>query len=156
MQNGGGRTLVAGIGNIFLGDDGFGSEVASRIDRSTLPGSVEVLDAGISGVHLAYQLLDGYDRLVLIDALPLGEPPGTVAVFRPDLDDVDEGPVDAHGLDPASVLRMVRQLGGTPGDVLVVGCEPATLDEGMGLSAAVAGAVDEAVRVVTDLVTGEE
>ena len=80
--------LVAGIGNIFLGDDGFGVEVAQRLADRPMPEGVQVADFGIRGVHLAYELLDGYDALVLVDAVPMGEPPGTVAVIEPELDAV--------------------------------------------------------------------
>ena len=153
------KTLVAGIGNIFLGDDGFGSEVAQRLRaRGGLPDGVKVEDFGIRGVHLAYELLEGYDALVLVDALPSGEAPGTVTLFEPDIpqpasqgDDV--APVmDSHSMEPGSVLGMLAQLGGRVDRVLVVGCEPVSLDEGIGLSRPVAGAVDHAVDAVIHLV----
>ncbi|GIJ30217.1 peptidase M52 [Micromonospora qiuiae] len=162
----GGRILVAGIGNIFLGDDAFGVEVVRRLRDVLLPPGVDVSDYGIRGMHLAYDLLDGrHDVLVLVDALPLDEPPGTLAVIQVDLDDpgwtlrpadVLHAPAaDAHGMDPESVLRLLRGLGGSIGRVLVVGCRPAVLDEHMGLSAPVAAAVDEAVRTVTGIVREE-
>ncbi|MFJ8577892.1 hydrogenase maturation protease [Micromonospora sp. NPDC093277] len=161
-MSGGGRVLVAGIGNIFLGDDAFGVEVVGRLRDAVLPARVDVSDYGIRGMHLAYDLLDGrHDVLVLVDALPLDEPPGTLAVLQVDLDDpgwtlrpsdVLEAPAaDGHGMDPESVLRLLRSLGGSIGRVLVVGCQPAVLDERMGLSAPVAGAVDEAVRTVVGI-----
>ncbi|GAB3330621.1 hydrogenase maturation protease [Micromonospora halotolerans] len=162
----GGRILVAGIGNIFLGDDAFGVEVARRLRDEVLPPGVDVSDYGIRGMHLAYDLLDGrHDVLVLVDALPLDEPPGTLAVIQVDLDDpgwtlrpadVLEAPAaDAHGMDPESVLRLLRSLGGTVDRVLVVGCQPAVLDECMGLSAPVAAAIDEAVRMVVGVAQEE-
>ena len=155
------RILVAGVGNIFLADDGFGVEVARRLAAEPSPPGVEIVDFGIRGVHLAYQLLEGYQTLVLIDAVSRGEEPGTVFVIEPDAG-ADAGasfapgalsPVgDAHGLDPDSVLRMVAALGGRPPRVLLVGCEPAEITERIGLSAIVARAVDEAVRIVRSLV----
>ena len=155
-----GRVLVAGVGNVFLGDDGFGVAVAQRLLESPgLPDRVDVADYGIRGVHLAYDLLDGrLDVLVLVDALPLGEPPGTLAVLEVDVDDpgwtlrpadVLEAPAaDGHGMDPESVLRLLRSLGGRIGRVVVVGCQPAAVEERMGLSEPVEAAVAEAVRVV--------
>jgi hydrogenase maturation protease len=153
------RVLVAGIGNIFLSDDGFGSEVARELAREPMPEGVEVTDFGIRGIHLAYQLLDGYDALVLVDAVSRGEKPGTISLIEPDiLADVDgevpaSASVDAHGMDPESVLRSLAGLGGTVGRVLVVGCEPASLVEGMGLSDAVQAAVPLAVQAVKDAVS---
>lgn len=143
--------LVAGVGNVFCSDDGFGVEVARRLagdDR--LPDGVRVLDAGIRGVHLAYELLDGCDRFVLVDAVQLGAAPGTVSVLEP-ADLPPSEPVDGHGLDPAAVLALVDRLGGRIGQVRIVGCEPATVGEGMGLSAAVEAAVPAAVDTVLDL-----
>ncbi|MFF0371913.1 MULTISPECIES: hydrogenase maturation protease [unclassified Micromonospora] len=162
----GGRILVAGIGNIFLGDDAFGVEVVRRLRDAVLPPGVDVSDYGIRGIHLAYDLLDGrHDVLVLVDALPLDEPPGTLAVLQVDLDDpgwtlrpadvLDAPAADAHGMDPESVLHLLRGLGGSVDRVLVVGCRPAVLDERMGLSAPVAAALDEAVRTVTGIVREE-
>jgi hydrogenase maturation protease len=149
------RVLVAGIGNIFLSDDGFGVEVANRLAGLPVPEGVKVADFGIRGVHLAYELLDGYDAVILVDALPTGDPPGTVCVFEPETDDDRPGVLDAHGLDPAAVLSMLSKLGGQVGRTLVVGCQPATLDEGIGLSEPVAAAVDEAVHAVMMLLDDE-
>jgi hydrogenase maturation protease len=154
-----GSVLVAGVGNIFLGDDGFGVEVARRLSAEPLPENVRVADYGIRGVHLAYQLLDGYDTLILVDAVSRGEPPGTLFVIEPDL---GLGPplngvppaMNGHELDPASVLGLVRQLGGRIDRVLVVGCEPQQTDEGIGLSEPVQRAVDEAARLVRELLGG--
>jgi hydrogenase maturation protease len=154
-----GRVLVAGIGNLFLGDDGFGVEVVRRIHPGTVPDAVDVVDYGIRGVHLAYDLLDGRHRaLVLVDAIPLDDPPGTLAVLEVDPDGAAErdGPaVDAHGMDPRAVLRLLSDLGGSVERVLVVGCRPADVGERMGLSDVVADAVDEAVRLVRDVVRAE-
>ena len=155
-----GRVLVAGVGNIFLGDDGFGVEVVRRLLQLELPNRVDVTDYGIRGVHLAYDLLDGrHDALILVDALPMGEAPGTLALIEVDLDDpgwtlrpadaLHEPAADGHGMDPESVLRMLRSLGGDLRRVLVVGCQPADLAEGMQLSIPVQAALDEAVGMVT-------
>jgi hydrogenase maturation protease len=151
------RILVAGIGNVFLGDDGFGVEVVARLAGRELPGGVEVADFGIRGFDLAYALMDGPDAAVLVDALPRGEPPGTLCVLEPDLDDLDgAAPLDSHAMHPMAVLAMVRQQGGTVPPTWIVGCEPAVLDpdgEGrMGLSQPVAAAIDEAADMVAALV----
>lgn len=149
------KILVAGIGNIFLGDDGFGVEVVKHIDRTSLADGVKVEDFGIRGVHLSYELLEGYDALVLIDAMPLGEPPGTVVTFEPDVDAVDATSIDAHSMNPAVVLGLLAGMGGTIPRVVVVGCQPLTIEEGIGLSepvaAAVAPAADTVRQVLTDI-----
>jgi hydrogenase maturation protease len=147
-----GRVLVAGIGNVFLGDDGFGVEVVSRLGEQDLPDGVDVVDYGIRGVHLAYDLLDGrHATLVLVDALPMDEPPGTLAVLEVPGDGPTPAAVDGHSMSPDVVLAALRGLGGTQPRVLVVGCRPAVLDEGMQLSAPVAAVVDEAARLVVRL-----
>lgn len=148
--------LVAGVGNIFLGDDGFGVEVVRRLAGVELPPDVTVTDFGIRGVHLAYELLDGYELAILVDASPRGGQPGTLYVIEPDPapePDPDEvPPLDAHGMDPAAVLSLLGVLGGQIDRVLVVGCEPLVADEGMGLSPPVEAAVDQAVALVQDLI----
>ncbi|MCD0449910.1 hydrogenase maturation protease [Actinocorallia sp. API 0066] len=153
------RVLVAGIGNVFLGDDGFGVDVLRGIDPATLPEGVRAVDYGIRGVHLAYELLEGTtDTLVMVDAVPLEGPPGTLAVLEVGADDLgadDDAAVDAHGMHPLAVLRLLRRLGGEVDRVLVVGCRPASLEEGMGLSEPVRAAVDEAVRLVGDVARAE-
>ncbi|GAA0403389.1 peptidase M52 [Acrocarpospora corrugata] len=149
------RVLVAGIGNIFLGDDGFGVEVVNRLDPAALPATVDVVDYGIRGVHLAYELLDGrHHTLIMVDAMPVDGPPGTLAVVEVDVDGPgDEGPmpVNGHGMHPQAVLDLLRGLGGEVRRVLVVGCAPAAIDELMGLTAPVAAVVEDAVRLVTEL-----
>jgi hydrogenase maturation protease len=162
------KVLVAGVGNVFLGDDGFGVEVARRLADEPLPGWVRVGDFGIRGVHLAYELLEGYEKAILVDAAPRGEAPGTVYVIEPDLDGepspaVGDGSgvlVDAHGMEPDAVFALLKALGGDIPRLLVVGCEPAEVSERMGLSPPVAGAVGQAVAVVRELIgeheTGEE
>jgi hydrogenase maturation protease len=144
--------MVAGVGNIFLGDDGFGVEVARRLSEVDLPAGVQVRDYGVSGMHLAFDLLDGYDTTILVDATTRGDAPGTVYVVE--LDPVTEpsGTVDAHGMQPDVVLQLLAMLGGHPGRVLLVGCEPASVTDHIGLSPLVAGAVDVAVQKVIELV----
>jgi hydrogenase maturation protease len=155
-----GRMMVAGVGNIFLGDDGFGVEVARRLAAVDLPDWVRVADYGISGMHLAYDLVEGYDTTVLIDASPRGGEPGTVYVMevdpggsRPVAGRPGESPLfDGHGMQPDVLFGMLEMLGADAGRVLVVGCEPASTDEGIGLSAPVEAAVDAAIAAVLDLV----
>ncbi len=149
--------LVAGIGNIFLADDAFGVELAQRLSHEPLPEGVSVIDYGIRGLHLAYDLRDNdYDLVILLDALPRGDEPGTVYLFEPDLDfDRGEVEVDAHEMHPLAVLALLADLGGEVRRLLVVGCEPAELEERIGLSPAVAVAVDKAVQVVGELVQKE-
>ena len=153
------RILVAGVGNIFLGDDGFGVEVAKRLATEALPDGVRVVDYGIRGVHLAYELLDGgYEMTILVDATPRGEKPGTVYLIEADLDTYSTAAVsspDAHAMTPGAVFALLKAMGGSPGRVLIVGCEPQQTAEGIGLSAPVARAVDEAVRLVVDFVRRE-
>ena len=154
-----GRVLVAGIGNVFLGDDGFGVEVVRRLAAATLPPGVDVADYGIRGVHLAFDLAGGrHDRLVLVDAVPLDDAPGTLAVLEVPLDEEPGGvlavpAVDGHGMTPTAVLDLLRTLGGALRRVVVVGCRPAVLDECGELSAPVAAAVEPAVRLVAGVVT---
>lgn len=153
-----GRILVAGIGNIFLGDDAFGVEVVKRLRDVALPENVTVTDFGIRSYDLAYALMDGWDLAILVDALPHGGAPGTLYTLEPELPEPQDGArLDAHSMNPVAALQLVQALGGRPGRMLVVGCEPATVepDEGgnFGLSAPVEAAVSEAVRVVQDLIT---
>jgi len=152
--------LVAGIGNIFLGDDAFGVEVARRMAGLELPASVRVADFGIRGFDLAYAMQDGYETTILVDACPHGEAPGTLYVIEPDLKALDSpdapaATVEAHAMNPMNVLRMAKAMNIEVKNVLLVGCEPETLggEEGqMGLSAPVEAAVDEAVKLVESLV----
>jgi hydrogenase maturation protease len=150
------RVLVAGIGNVFLADDGFGVEVAARLAEVELPAGVHVEDFGIRGLDLAYALA-GYDLAILVDAVPRGAPPGTLFVIEPEALDGDVG-IDAHGMDPVKVLGLARALGEPLPEILVLGCEPAVRMTGeedevvAALSAPVRGAVDEAVRMVQALI----
>jgi hydrogenase maturation protease len=179
-----GRMLIAGVGNIFLGDDGFGVEVANRLSTAGLPDWVRVADYGISGMHLAYDLADGFETTILVDATPRGGDPGTVYVMELDpnataapsagaaQDATPAAPaapsapsapepgrgiplLDGHGMQPDVVFGMLNLLGAEAGRVLLVGCEPASIDERIGLSEPVTAAVDEAVRIVLDLVRAE-
>jgi hydrogenase maturation protease len=150
------RVLVAGIGNVFLGDDGFGSALAAALADAPLPPGVEVRDYGIRGLDLAYALA-GYDAAVLLDAVPLGEDPGTVAVIEPELEGGEEAEIETHGMDPARVLRLARELGALPRRIFVVGCEPQTVlppdadDVLVELSEPVRAAVETASSVVRSL-----
>jgi hydrogenase maturation protease len=151
------RVLVAGIGNVFRTDDGFGPEVARRLSALTWPDGVRVVDYGIRGLHLAYDLLDHWDVLLLIDALPDRGDVGSVALLAIGDEHVGrDAQVDAHGMDPAAVLASLAALGGRlPARTLLVGCSVAETGEGMGLTPVVEAAVDEAVRTVQALITAE-
>jgi len=159
------RILVAGIGNVFLGDDGFGVALAGRLARMELPAGVQVIDFGIRGMDLAYALLEGYEAAVLLDATPRGRRPGTLYVIEPELDDGEVG-IDTHGMDPVKVLATARGLADGPlPRVLVVGCEPQTRMSGdedeivAALSEPVRAALDEGCRLVIsvlDELTKEE
>jgi hydrogenase maturation protease len=151
--------LVAGIGNIFLGDDAFGVEVVRRLGSRVLPQAVRVADFGIRGFDLAYALQDGYETTILVDACPHSEAPGTLYVIEPDLKGLDDSgapqAIEAHAMNPVSVLRMARAMNIDVKNVLVLGCEPETFggEEGqIGLSAPVEAAVEEAVKLVESLI----
>ena len=152
------RVLVAGLGNVFEGDDGFGVEVAHRLAAQAWPEGVEIRDFGIRGVHLAYQLLEQYDLVIIVDAVQRGAAPGTVFVIEHGTDPDAPAPaedapmMDAHDLAPDGVLALVPRLGGTLGRVVVVGCEPEALAPAMELSASVAGSVEKAGQLVAGLV----
>lgn len=168
------RVLVAGIGNVFLGDDGFGVEVAQQLLlRRSLPPEVKVVDYGIRGYDVAYDMLNGYEATVLIDATPRGDAPGTVYVIEPDIDadvpdpsdmpDHGQGAFQGHAMTPAAVFALVRTLGGTPRRVLIVGCEPESFgDETIGqmgltetVQRAVATGADTVEQVVRDVLASE-
>jgi hydrogenase maturation protease len=151
------RILVAGIGNIFLGDDGFGVELARRLAERPLPGGVDVVDYGIRGMDLAYDLAGGdWDAAVLLDAVPRGEAPGTLYVIEPEVEEGDAA-VEAHAMNPVSVLLLARTLGAPARRTLVVGCEPQTVveleaaDPLVELSPPVLAALDGAVALVESL-----
>lgn len=139
------RVLVAGIGNVFLGDDGFGVALAQRVSH---PG-VDVVDYGIRGLDLAYALAD-YDAVILLDATPRGGTPGTLYVIEPDLDGLPPD-VDAHAMDPVKVLALAKTLGGALPRTLVLGCEPLAADEFTDLSMPVRAALPRAERLLAEL-----
>jgi hydrogenase maturation protease len=148
-----GRTLVAGVGNVFLHDDAFGVEVARLLAERPRQDGVEIADFGIRGVHLVYELLDGCDLFVLIDAAQRGLQPGTVTVVQPGPADATPGPpvMDGHGLTPDGIFAMLASLGGHPGRTLLVACEPADVSPGMGLSEPVQAALPHAIRAVEEI-----
>jgi hydrogenase maturation protease len=158
------RILIAGIGNIFLGDDGFGCEVVRRLAERELPEDVEVVDFGIRGLDLAYALHDDYEAVVFVDATPRGEEPGTVYLIEPEIEEEGEVTLDTHGMDPVKVLRFARAMGAAPTRTLVVGCEPQLVpgrrefetrahdDMLMELSEPVQAAVEEAAKLVESIV----
>src|SRR5215203_6441487 len=153
------RVLVAGVGNIFLGDDGFGVEVVKRLAGRELPEGVEVKDFGIRGMDLAYALQDDYDLVIFVDATPRGEKPGTVYLLEPEIEEDGEVSLDTHGMDPVKVIKLSRALGAKPARTLVVGCEPQVVLSGedyddmlMELSEPVQAAVEEAAKLVESLV----
>ncbi len=152
------QILVAGVGNAWMLDDGFGCEVAKRLEQRELPAGAKVMDFGSGGLDLAYEIMRGYHALVLVDVSRQGGEPGTLYVMEPDPDELAAGIEDGevinpHGMDPQTVLRFVRAVAGWPGKVLVVACEPAGVEDlGLGLSPAVEEAVDRAVELVIQTV----
>jgi hydrogenase maturation protease len=152
------QILVAGIGNAWLRDDGFGGEVAKRLGERELPAEAAVFDFGTGGLDLAYEVMRGYDALILLDVSRQGGEPGTLYVMEANEEDVEAGIEDGqvinpHGMDPQTVLRFVKSLGAWPGKVVVVACEPAEVEDmGFGLSDQVAAAVDGAVDLVLETV----
>ena len=149
------RLLVAGIGNVFLGDDGFGVEVVKRLAGRAMPPGVEVVDFGIRGMDLVYALQDGHDGAILVDALPRGEAPGTITVLRPEVVEQEQVTLETHAMDPARVLAFARRMGSTPTDTGVVGCEPASVPAGSDwddMSMELSEPVRDAVGRAADLV----
>ena len=152
------RILVAGIGNTWLGDDGFGSEVVKRLEARELPQGTVVLDFGTGGLDLAYEVMRGYDALVLVDVSRQGGDPGTLYVMEVPEEEVEAGIEDGqvlnpHGMDPQTVLRFVKTLGAWPGKVVVVACEPTVVGElGIGLSEEVERAVGGAADLVAETI----
>jgi hydrogenase maturation protease len=152
------QILVAGVGNAFLADDGFGGHVVRRLGERELPAGVQVMDFGTGGLDLAYEVMRGYHGLVLVDASRQGGEPGTLYVLEPDPEEIEAGIEDGevispHGMDPQTVLRFVRAVHGWPGRVVVVACEPASVEEmGMELSDEVKASVERAVTVVLEQV----
>jgi hydrogenase maturation protease len=152
------QILVAGVGNAWMRDDGFGGQVIARLIESELPAGVRAEDYGTGGLDLAYEVMRGYDALILLDISRQDGEPGTLYVMEPDEASisaaVQDGEVlDPHGMDPQTVLRFVRMVGGWPGKVIVIACEPAVVEEmGMGLSEPVAAAVERAVTLTRDTI----
>jgi len=150
--------LVAGIGNLFMRDDGFGAEVARRLTARPLGPGVEVFEFGTGGLKLAYEVMRGYDALILVDVSKRGGAPGTLYVLDVDPDsvpgDIADGEVlDPHGMDPTSVLRFVKAVGGWPGQVMVVACEPGDVEDmGIGLTPEVSAAADRAVELIVSTI----
>ena len=152
------QILVAGIGNAWLRDDGFGGEVVKRLEGRELPAGVSVMDFGTGGLDLAYEVMRGYDALILVDASRQGEQPGTLFVIEPKREEfapsIEDGEmIDPHGMDPQTVLRFVNATGGWPGKVVVIGCEPGEVDEvGLGLTPPVEAAVERALALVGETI----
>ena len=152
------QVLVACLGNLWLRDDGFGAEVAKRLENRELPDGAKVFDFGTGGLNLAYEAMRGYDGLVLVDASRQGHEPGTLYVIEIDPDSVgsaiEDGEIlDPHAMDPKTVLRFVKATGGWPGRVIVIGCEPEEVEDvGIGLSEPVTAALDGAVALVEETV----
>lgn len=158
------RVLVAGVGNVFLGDDGFGVEVVKRLAGRAMPEGIEIKDFGIRGMDLAYALQDDYELVVFVDATPRGGEPGTVYLIEPEIEEDGVVSLDTHGMDPVKVIKLSRALGAKPTRTLVVGCEPQVIpgrggfqtrpydDMLMELSEPVRAAVDEAAKLVLSLV----
>jgi hydrogenase maturation protease len=157
-----GTTLVAGVGNIFLGDDAFGVEVVRSLARRTLAPDILVKDFGIRGFDLAYALLEPWDAVILVDALPRNDAPGTLYIVEPDLSRMGDPStpgmeMNPHSMDPVRVLNLALTMGPITAPVFVVGCEPHDfgdeLEGRMGLSAPVQAVVEEASDMVEGLVT---
>jgi len=150
------RVLVAGIGNVFLSDDGFGVEVVRRLSTESLGDDVDVVDFGIRGVHLAFDLADGrYDGAILVDAVAKGREPGTLYVIDPDLANgsLVSTVTDVHNLTPDAVLAWIRQIGGETPRIVVLGCEPGTTEESMELSVPVANSIELAIQMIRALIS---
>ncbi|MEP6993988.1 MAG: hydrogenase maturation protease [Acidobacteriota bacterium] len=148
------RVLVAGFGNLLLGDDGFGVEVVRRLSGETVPSGVEILEVGTGGMELVYGLMSGFHKLIVVDAVRRGHAPGTLCVFHPseaDLSFVSEESVDPHFAEPTRAMKMARRLGYLPKDVTVVGCEPGSCELDLALSPPVRAAVEQALGVVREV-----
>lgn len=152
------QILIAGVGNAWLRDDAFGAEVARRLADQDLPDGVSVMDVGTSGLDLAYEVMRGYSALIIVDVSKQGGEPGTLYVIDVEPDDVpaeitDGETIDPHSMDPMTMLRFVRVIGGWPGRVQVIACEPEIVDDvGLGLTPAVEAAVDRAIALVRETV----
>lgn len=153
------RILVAGIGNIFLGDDGFGVEVVKRMAARSWPEGVHLVDFGIRGMDMVYALLNEYDAVIFVDTAPRGQPPGTLSLIEHKMNEEGEVSLDTHGMDPVKVLNLARELGAPSRPTYVVACEPFLVinaeespDVLVELSAPVQAAVDPAIQMVSELI----
>lgn len=148
--------LVAGVGNIFLGDDAFGSHVARRMIECFRASNVRIIDFGIRGLGLAYALTEGYDASIIVDTFARGAEAGTIYVVEPDASEIDRAAerIEAHAMDPVRILALARSMGAELRNVRIVGCEPATFEpnEGMDLSPHVAAAVEPAIQIIQSLI----
>ena len=152
------KTLIAGFGNVLLGDDGFGVEVIKRLAASDLPPHIKTLDVGIAGMHVVLQLIEGFDAVIVVDAVTRGQPAGTLYVFTPseaDLDLHSGERIDPHFAEPLRALKLARALGLLPEHVTVVGCEPLSCQLGMSLSVSVKAAVDSAMETIRDMLVAD-
>jgi hydrogenase maturation protease len=152
------RTLIVGFGNELLGDDGFGVEVIRRLAASDLPAHIHTIDVGIAGMHFVLQLMEGFDAVIVVDAVKRGQPPGTLYVFTPseaDGDLLSPDWIDPHVAEPAQSLKLARALGFLPADVTIVGCEPSSCHLGVPLSVGANAAVDRAVQTIHAMVSGD-
>ncbi|MFN2385553.1 MAG: hydrogenase maturation protease [Thermoanaerobaculia bacterium] len=153
-----GRAVVAGFGNLLLGDDGFGVEVVRRLAEDPLPPGAELLEVGIGGMELVFGLMNGCGRLVIVDAVRRGQPPGTLYVFHPsqaDLAPASEPGIDPHFAEPTRAMKVARTLGYLPDDVTIVGCEPQSCELDLTLSPPVRAAVNEAAIRVREVLAAE-
>ena len=152
------QILVAGVGNAWLQDDAFGGECARRLEQRGVPSGVTVMDFGTGGLDLAYEIMRGYDALVIIDASRRGGEPGTLYVIEPSMEEIassieDGEAINPHGMDPATVLRFVRAVGGWSGKVVIVACEPGDVEDlGLGLSPALEAAIDQAIALIDETI----
>jgi len=152
------RAIVAGFGNLLLGDDGFGVVVVRRLAEDPLPPGVELLEVGIGGMELVFGLMAGCGRLVIVDAVRRGHPPGTICVFHPSEADLAPGPdpgIDPHFAEPTRAMKVAKKLGYLPDDVTIVGCEPQRCDLDLTLSPPVRAAVDEAALRVREVLQAQ-
>jgi len=148
MNPGSPRILVAGVGNIFLGDDAFGVEVLRHLAKRPARPEVHLVDFGIRGLDLVYELLKGYDLTILVDATMRGGVPGTLYTLEPEISSEDLGELEAHGMNPAKVLALAAAMGVEPGRLLVVGCEPSPLPPDVELFGAPAELSDPVERAI--------
>lgn len=152
------RVMVAGVGNMFMSDDGFGGEVVKKMRQKNQPEGVEIRDFGTGGLKLAYDLMRGYDALILIDSSSRDEEPGTLYVIEPKEEDFntdleESGPINPHDMDPVTVLRFVKSVGAWPARIVIIGCEPENVEDfEVGLSDPVLAAVDKAAELVQETI----